>query len=85
MVIDTREASEATITSTWMAIWVAAERVTARCVRAGSGGNVTVRGSTGPGLQSDLLRLTVMDEPVQLGLPGGRNKTEEEAGSHVTA
>ena len=70
MIIDTVDASEVTLTSSWSAIWLAAEQATARCVRDGNGGNISVPATVVGHQSTDVLRVTIMDEPGSLELVG---------------
>ncbi|KAL8955033.1 MAG: hypothetical protein Q9193_006948 [Seirophora villosa] len=62
------------VVSTWAHVWFAVELVTARCVRAGTGGSQAVKALDGT---ISTLRVTVEDEADQLVLPGQGNGSEE--------
>lgn len=84
MVIDTVPASQMTITATWKTIWYLAKSATAKCVRDGKGGSITIPGNDPTGKGSNLLRLTIMDKPAPVFLPGQVNNgtgSETEAGA----
>lgn len=78
MVIDTPAGSLVTVTSNWFSVWYAAEHATARCVRAGRGGNISVKGAITGGQPRDILRVSIMDEPAHLALPEEHNGTLHE-------
>lgn len=85
MVIDTPAGSLVTVTSNWFSVWYAAEHATARCVRAGRGGNISVKGTTAGGQHTGLLRVSIMDEPAHLLLPGENNGTGHKSGPSASA
>ncbi|KAI4221016.1 MAG: hypothetical protein L6R36_007194 [Xanthoria steineri] len=65
------------VTMSWTGVWLALEMITAHCVRAGKGGRLAIPGKDAvSGVPTRALVVTVMDEPVQLVLPGGGNGTD---------
>lgn len=72
MVVDDEQ--KPSVVSTWAHVWFAVELVTARCVRAGTGGSQAVKALDGA---LSTLRVTVEDEADQLILPGQGNGSEE--------
>ncbi|KAL8887389.1 MAG: hypothetical protein Q9215_005026 [Flavoplaca cf. flavocitrina] len=91
MVVDTFGGSLVTVTSSWSAVWFAAEHAVAKCVRQGKGGYIPITGTIPGSRQSpEVFRVTITDEPrpANVALSGtgnGTNLTGGEAGPVDTA
>ncbi|KAL8947458.1 MAG: hypothetical protein Q9222_006262 [Ikaeria aurantiellina] len=86
MVIDIGP-TQMVVTSSFLQVWYAAELVVAGCVRgARKGGQASVKGTFGVLKRpTDALKITIMDEPAQIALPGVINETAQDSWSGATA